>query len=422
MDIKRIGGYIQMLRKQKGLSQRELAETLSVTFQAVSKWEKGENLPDASLWLDLAAVLDTTTDKILSGGIPIRRKKPKVNVASLKSGIDALEQMKLYLGEDSLFFQGAVEGISNRLHFPVGRYLDSDAGRELLLSEAVIQCLMNGYDMDESAVSENFASENVIRKINKVRFDCGLFASRAQDYRMYRPSYPPQAVDLILSLCPEPVIADLGSGTGKLSELLAEHAAALYAVEPNMQMRQYAEENLGGFRNVHSVSATAEQTTLDDASVDIITAAESFHWFDNERTHREMRRILKKDGYVVLLWNSFKGNPYDEEMKKISEKYRSKKGEKPFGVSAKLRKVRAENLFGDGNYQFQEFDNSFMQSREEFRGGMLSTSFAPDKASEDYMQFVLEVERLFDRYAKDGEIKTVVKTICFWGKLDRSNG
>ena len=379
MDIKRIGAYIQMLRKQKGLSQRELAEALSVTFQAVSKWEKGENLPDASLWLDLAVVLDTTTDHILSGGVPIiRRKNKKINVDNLKNGICALESMKLYLGEDSLFYQGAIEGIGSKLHFSIKKFLDNDIGRECLLAEAVIECLMNGYDMDENAVYENFTSNSVIKKINKVRFDCGLFASRAQSYRMYRPSYPPKAVDLILSLCPKPVIADLGSGTGKLAELLVEHAAALYAVEPNIQMRQCAEETLGCFRNVHLVSATAEQTTLADSSVDIITAAEAFHWFDNERTHREMGRILKKNGYVVLLWNVFKGNAYDDELTNISEKYRMIKHQKPSGTSNKMRQMRAENLFGAGNYQFCEFDNSFMQSMEEFRGGMLSTSFAPE--------------------------------------------
>lgn len=70
-------------------------------------------------------------------------------------------------------------------------------------------------------------------------------------------------------------------------------------------MRKSAEDILSCYNNYISIASFAEQTTLPDHSVDIITAAESFHWFDNEKTHAEMRRILKKDGYVFLLWNVF---------------------------------------------------------------------------------------------------------------------
>ena len=63
-----IGQYIQFLRKQKNLSQKELAHSLGCSFQAVSKWETGENLPDAGILLELADILNTTTDKILSAG------------------------------------------------------------------------------------------------------------------------------------------------------------------------------------------------------------------------------------------------------------------------------------------------------------------------------------------------------------------
>ena len=72
-----IGQYIQSLRKQKHLSQKDLAEKLGISFQAVSKWEIGENLPDASILLELADILETTTDKILNAGCLIARKNKK---------------------------------------------------------------------------------------------------------------------------------------------------------------------------------------------------------------------------------------------------------------------------------------------------------------------------------------------------------
>ena len=114
MNNKTIGQYIQFLRKQKKLSQKDLADKLYVSFQAVSKWETGENLPDSSILLNLADILETTTDKILSGGVFIKRNK-KINIENLKEGIAALEDMKLFLGEYSMFYIGAVEGINQRL-------------------------------------------------------------------------------------------------------------------------------------------------------------------------------------------------------------------------------------------------------------------------------------------------------------------
>ena len=86
-----IGQYIQFLRKKKGLSQRQLADKLSVTFQAVSKWERGENFPDASILLELADILETTTDKILSGGDIVVKGNKKLNLAEMKESFTAFD-------------------------------------------------------------------------------------------------------------------------------------------------------------------------------------------------------------------------------------------------------------------------------------------------------------------------------------------
>ena len=99
MNTKAVGQYIQYLRKQKGFSQKALAEYLSVSFQAVSKWENGDNLPDAAILLELADILDTTTDKILSGGNVVVRRKKKINIQDLREGSEALEKIKQYFGD-----------------------------------------------------------------------------------------------------------------------------------------------------------------------------------------------------------------------------------------------------------------------------------------------------------------------------------
>ena len=87
-----IGQYIQFLRKQRGLTQKELAESLSVTFQSVSKWERGENLPDASILLELADILETTTDKILSGGDLVVKSNKKLDLYQARDGFSVFER------------------------------------------------------------------------------------------------------------------------------------------------------------------------------------------------------------------------------------------------------------------------------------------------------------------------------------------
>ncbi|MBQ9121421.1 MAG: methyltransferase domain-containing protein [Clostridia bacterium] len=410
MNNKKIGQYIQFLRKQKGLSQKELAERICVSFQAVSKWETGDNLPDASILLDLADILDTTTDKILSGGSTVLRKNKRVNIEGLKEGITALEDLETFFGRTSAFYIGAVSGINDRLQINIENYLYDEDGRQMLLAEALIECLMNGYYVEEADVDANFHSESIRRKIKKHLNDCALFAGKAQNYLDYRPTYPQPAIDLIFSLTKSPVLADIGSGTGKLSQLLVRRVNTLYAIEPNMQMRQTAEHLLSHNQNYVSIAASAEHTTLSDASVDIITVAEAYHWFDNEEAKAEFRRILKSNGYVVLLWNRFGGDRYDAEKEAINAKYRQ--------PSASTYEERAISLFGVGNYQSAEFDNSMLQTYEEFLGGWSSASYIPREGTDGYVDFTKKVADLFHRHAKNGLIETTVQTVCFYGKLN----
>ena len=69
-------------------------------------------------------------------------------------------------------------------------------------------------------------------------------------------------------------------------------------------MRAVCAEELRDFANFHLVTGNAENTTLAPASVDYVTVAQAFHWFDADRFAAECRRILRKDGKAVLLWNS----------------------------------------------------------------------------------------------------------------------
>ncbi len=133
------------------------------------------------------------------------------------------------------------------------------------------------------------------------------FSSRADNYARYRPSYPAAVVELLRRECgltPDAVIADVGSGTGILSELLLRNGNRVYAVEPNDAMRAYAEEKLASYPGFVSVPARAEATTLPDASVQLVTAGQAFHWFEPVATRPSGVRILRPGGWVALIWNS----------------------------------------------------------------------------------------------------------------------
>ena len=122
------------------------------------------------------------------------------------------------------------------------------------------------------------------------------FSNRVENYVKYRPGYPQGVLTLLQDKCGmtgASAIADVGSGTGILTELLLQNGNRVFAVEPNRDMRAAAELLLGKHPNFTSIDGTAEATTLPDQSVEVITAGQAFHWFDREPTRREFVRILK---------------------------------------------------------------------------------------------------------------------------------
>ena len=109
------------------------------------------------------------------------------------------------------------------------------------------------------------------------------FSSRVENYIKYRPGYPPAIINLLEGECgltSRSVVADVGSGTGILAELFLRHGNRVYGVEPNREMRAAGERLLRNYPNFVSIAGTAETTTLDEQSVDFVTAGQAFHWFD----------------------------------------------------------------------------------------------------------------------------------------------
>ena len=88
LNLSTTGYQIQSLRKSKGYTQNQLGDMVGVSFQAVSKWERGETLPDIATFATLAEVLDTTIDNLLHGGKKVTEYKGRKTMDDIKKGIN----------------------------------------------------------------------------------------------------------------------------------------------------------------------------------------------------------------------------------------------------------------------------------------------------------------------------------------------
>ena len=156
MEIKAIGQFIKTMRKSKNITQKELAEKLNITAQAVSRWENGEALPDTMILLDLAEYLGVTVDLILKAGNPSSdfERKEKFHVLDVPKGFEAIESVKKYFGDKSLFYIGMIQGISKIMNFDFEEALEKN--KRILYLEVIISAVNLGYYVDKEEVEELF--------------------------------------------------------------------------------------------------------------------------------------------------------------------------------------------------------------------------------------------------------------------------
>ena len=148
------------LRIKKAVTQEQMATTLNLSPQAISKWERGETLPDVSLLPDLARILETSIDYILLGGEKQVEYKGKVSVSDLKVGIVCLKNMGEYLGKENIIYRSAVNGINTGMNTDIEEAFTNDYVFDAFLAEAIIQNLMIGMYVDINDVKNNFKHEH----------------------------------------------------------------------------------------------------------------------------------------------------------------------------------------------------------------------------------------------------------------------
>jgi len=244
------------------------------------------------------------------------------------------------------------------------------------------------------------------------------FTNRVAYYVKYRPSYPETYLDYLVNEAgfnARSIVADIGAGTGILSRLLARRVSRVYAVEPNHQMRLAAQEYCKDARNIAVVNGTAEATTLPDASLDFITAAQSFHWFKLEEARREFNRILKPGSKVALVWNVRDINtPFGKEYEKIVKQFCLDY----IGSGGGSTETLAYRMFfKNGQYEYRVFPNDRLIDLETLLGYSLSTSYAPTRGDKNYATFIQSLKDIFAKYAVDGTVLLSTTTQSYIGEI-----
>lgn len=246
------------------------------------------------------------------------------------------------------------------------------------------------------------------------------FTDRVADYVRYRPTYPHDVVRFLHEQCDvasDARVADIGAGTGISAKLFVDAGHPVAAVEPNDAMRSAADSWLGSDARFRSVAGTAEATTLPDASVDLVIAAQAFHWFDPVTVRKEFARILTPHGRIALFWNSrlLDGSVFLEDYEGLLQRY---------GIDYRaVADTYADDesmarWFGPAFIANAVFPNGQRLDFDGLKGRLMSSSYAPKEGHPNYAPLLDALRELFDRTAQDGTVEFAYQTRVYVGRAD----
>ena len=253
----------------------------------------------------------------------------------------------------------------------------------------------------------------------QVRDPKARFSDRVDDYVKYRPRYGDEVVEALERACSlgsSSVIADIGCGTGFSAEPFLQHGNRVIGIEPNREMREAGEQYLAKYPNFEMRDGTAEHTGLSDDSVDFVLAGQAFHWFDRKQSRVEFSRVLKPDGWCVLIWHDRSTDAtrflraYEDFLQRHAVDYQQvlHRNVANFDVlreffapcEVKLLTIPAQQRF--------DFDG--------LCGRVRSSSYMPREGPKAEAMLA-QLPELFSSYQQDGHVVLEYETKIFYGHL-----
>lgn len=243
------------------------------------------------------------------------------------------------------------------------------------------------------------------------------FDGKGEIYSKARPKYADALFEYLKKTLNAPdgsVFADIGSGTGIFTGQLLKYGWRVFAVEPNADMRKKAEEKLSKNKNFTSVNGSDKKMNLPDKSIDFLTAAQAFHWFDASAFKKECRRVLKPEGKVILVYNS-----RDEKAGCTAAlaELRRKFCPEFHGFSNGISDEKCVAFF-DGKCDIYRVDNTQCYDRQGYIDRVLSSSYSLNKGDEMYKEYIEEINRIFDDFSENNSIRVPTNTVAYIGGIN----
>ncbi len=239
-----------------------------------------------------------------------------------------------------------------------------------------------------------------------------VFSRKVAAYVAARPDYPDALFDALQALgvlSSDETVADIGAGTGLLTRSLLPRACLVTAVEPSDDMRAACDAQLAGHGNYRSLRGTAEHLPLGDASVDLITAAQAFHWFDIDAARQEFLRVLRPSGQVALVWNDrVRKDPLHVAMDEVFAAYG---GARRGAMLAHENRSDVPRFLGGAPAHEIDLPHEHRLDRNGLRALAFSRSYMPDPESDGGRSAARNIDAIFERFARD-DCRVAVRYRC----------
>jgi SAM-dependent methyltransferase len=247
-----------------------------------------------------------------------------------------------------------------------------------------------------------------------------IFGAKVADYVASRPDYPAALFDWLQAegvLRAGSRVADVGAGTGLLTRDLLARGAQVLAVEPNEAMRGACDRLLGTQPGYRSAPGRAEALPVADASLDLVSAAQAFHWFDAAAARREFDRALAPGGAVALVWNDrLDDDPLTQATNRVFERFG---GERRAAMLGDADRSAVDAFFAPRASRVWQGEHRHALDEAGLLALAFSRSYMPAPGAPEREPAAAALREVFARHAADGQVTVRYRTVCHlavgWG-------